>query len=700
MADMCELARVKGGVCLSSEYLGTDTKLTWRCSAGHVWEARPAKIKRGQWCRHCAGLAPKGLAFLATLAAKRGGECISNSYLGMDKAAEWRCANGHEWLARPSNVRSGTWCPFCAGKRQEMADMHALAQSRGGTCLSIDYLGQANKLEWQCKDGHRWRATPGSIKNGSWCPHCNVNYGEEICRAYFEEIFSKSFPKSRPSFLRTKLRGVLELDGYCEELALAFEHHGGQHYKRVAHFHRHQDDFRRQQYRDEKKQQLCRAAGVTVIEIPEVPRLTPLDQLPGVISSRLRAARIEVSRDPSEVKVDLNRVFDRSALEVLLHIARSRGGKLISTSYLGDKNPLEWICKEGHQWKAAPNGIKNGTWCPYCYGNVRTGIDEVRARALSKGIVLLSTEYLGTNRKLHWRCEKGHDWWAIPHKVLHETGCPRCAGKHTTIADMQSLAAQHDGSCTSREYLGSTVHLNWRCSAGHDFKMSPAIARKSREHWCPVCARLRVTEAQRQAGLRELSAVVTERGGRILNGRYENGNSRLDFECSHGHLWNAVAWSVKRRSWCPHCSSADHIERTRSARLGIDAMKSLAASRSGECLSDEYVNNSSSLRWRCSKGHMWLASPSNIKNGRWCPYCAGKAKKTLADMHALAKLRGLRFLSAHYIGDDKHHDWECGQGHRWSAKPSNIKQGRGCPTCARAGRWASRRQRQRRRLDT
>ena len=73
--------------------------------------------------------------------------------------------------------------------------MQALARSRGGACLSIDYLGQGDKLEWRCKDGHRWRATPASIKYGSWCPHCHINYGEEICRVYFEGYLREALSK-------------------------------------------------------------------------------------------------------------------------------------------------------------------------------------------------------------------------------------------------------------------------------------------------------------------------------------------------------------------------------------------------------------------------------------------------------------------------------------------------------------------------
>ena len=57
-------------------------------------------------------------------------------------------------------------------------------------------------------------------------------------------------------------------------------------------------------------------------------------------------------------------------------------------------------------------------------------------------------------------------------------------------------------------------------------------------------------------------------------------------------------------------------------------MKNVANYRNGECLSNVYINNNSPLRWRCSEGHEWNATPGNIKSGKWCPICA---KKNRAD---------------------------------------------------------------------
>ena len=53
------------------------------------------------------------LADMHATAAERGGECLSKRYGGPDVHLRWRCASGHTWMARPSYVRQGNWCPTC-----------------------------------------------------------------------------------------------------------------------------------------------------------------------------------------------------------------------------------------------------------------------------------------------------------------------------------------------------------------------------------------------------------------------------------------------------------------------------------------------------------------------------------------------------------------------------------------------------------
>jgi hypothetical protein len=61
-----------------------------------------------------------------------------------------------------------------------------------------------------------------------------------------------------------------------------------------------------------------------------------------------------------------------------------------------------------------------------------------------------------------------------------------------------------------------------------------------------------------------------------------------------------------------------------NVRLTIEEMQEIAKSKGGECLSEKYVNAHSKLEWKCSRGHIWSATPSNIKKAsgvQYVPIC-------------------------------------------------------------------------------
>ncbi len=53
--------------------------------------------------------------------------------------------------------------------------MQKIAESRGGKCLSSEYVTNTTKLKLKCKTGHEWIASPKQVKKGSWCPVCAKN---------------------------------------------------------------------------------------------------------------------------------------------------------------------------------------------------------------------------------------------------------------------------------------------------------------------------------------------------------------------------------------------------------------------------------------------------------------------------------------------------------------------------------------------
>jgi hypothetical protein len=112
--------------------------------------------------------------------------------------------------------------------------------------------------------------------------------GERASRAAAERIFGKSFIKVRPDFLRNVVTNHnLELDVYNEELKLAIEYSGRQHYEFVPFFHKNYEAFLNQKYRDEMKKNKCKDQGIQLIEIPYTVKLEDIESFIRIESKKL-----------------------------------------------------------------------------------------------------------------------------------------------------------------------------------------------------------------------------------------------------------------------------------------------------------------------------------------------------------------------------------------------------------------------------
>jgi hypothetical protein len=112
--------------------------------------------------------------------------------------------------------------------------------------------------------------------------------GERASRAAAERIFKKPFIKVRPDFLRNVVTNHnLELDVYNEELKLAIEYSGRQHYEFVPFFHKNYEAFLNQKYRDEMKKNKCKEQGIHLIEIPYTVKLEDIESFIRIESKKI-----------------------------------------------------------------------------------------------------------------------------------------------------------------------------------------------------------------------------------------------------------------------------------------------------------------------------------------------------------------------------------------------------------------------------
>lgn len=117
MSKIRAAALAKGGMCLAEDeaYRGVDARYRFRCKVGHEWVTKGNAILRGQWCTACHAESQRvGIEKMHAIARERGGSCLSTEYVNANTKLTWECHRGHVWDAIPMSVVKGHWCRSCA----------------------------------------------------------------------------------------------------------------------------------------------------------------------------------------------------------------------------------------------------------------------------------------------------------------------------------------------------------------------------------------------------------------------------------------------------------------------------------------------------------------------------------------------------------------------------------------------------------
>ena len=267
--EICiKYANTKNGKCLSIEYKNISKHMLWECNKGHQWNTAFAGMRSlNQWCPYCSGKYNNNLELCQKLANERGGKCLSTEYKNNKTYMLWECSKGHQWNSRLDWMKKdNSWCPYCSGNGPlSLNDCNQIANERGGKCLSTEYKNNKTYMLWECSKGHQWENNLDNIKNNNknWCPYCKSLRTEKLVRNIIEQLAQCKFIKCRPQWL-----DGLEMDGYNDEEKIAFEYNGIQHYKYTPYFHKSEDDFIKQQERDNRKYDILKSKLIDLIIIP------------------------------------------------------------------------------------------------------------------------------------------------------------------------------------------------------------------------------------------------------------------------------------------------------------------------------------------------------------------------------------------------------------------------------------------------
>ena len=590
-------------------YFGSNKKLWWRCKKGHEWQAPVYNRAKGVGCPYCSGnkiLA--GFNDLSTinpsLAAewnfqKNGSLKPTMVSIGSNKKVWWKCKKGHEWQATIVNRSKGTGCPFCSNQKV-MSGYNDLASqypeiaaewnySRNGK-LSPDAVtsGTERKVWWICRKGHEWESSVSSRTNmKSGCPICSL----ELHTSFPEQAILYYCSKVTTAKNRYTDFGK-EIDVYLPDYRIGIEYNG-------SYYHSNREEY------DNKKVLYLASRGVRIITISDSDKDVVLGD---VIQYRARST--EMSSLNWAISTLLLMIgIDTVSVDVV------RDSSDIYTQYLN----LE---KEGSIAALFPNLVLEWNY--------------EKNKSLTPEMVTP-----GSNKKVWWKCEEGHEWQAPIYNRAKGVGCPYCSGLKAVsgVNDIATLMPElleewnyfkNKGLLPSMVSVGSEKKAWWKCKMGHEWQA--AIANRVKGMGCPYCSGNKVL-----SGFNDLVTKYpkiaeewnTQRNGDLLPQMVTPGSGKkVWWKCEEGHEWQATITNRVKGKGCPYCSG-------RKAISGVNDLATINPKLAVEWNNEKNGNlkpsmvkpgSSKKVWWKCEEGREWQATIGSRSQGAGCPYCSGRRK--------------------------------------------------------------------------
>ena len=281
-------------------------------------------------------------------------------------------------------------------------------------------------------------------------------------------------------------------------------------------------------------------------------------------------------------------------------IARQWDDKKNTTLSIDDISPgsnkkVWWVCDKGHEYKSMiAKRTSRNQGCPYCSGrkaipgenDLATTHPEVVQEWGDKNSISPQEVKAGSNRKVWWKCDKGHEYQSSLNSHIKGVGCPYCSG-HKVLQGFNDLATTHPHLTSqwgennvvkpTEVSSGSGKKAWWKCSMGHQWEDS--VCHRTNGRGCPYCSGKKVSfDTSFAAYYPDYSKQWNIEKNELhpFQVSHQSGKKAW-FVCDNGHeYFSRIA--DRKRFGCPHCSHivsvgerevVDYI----SSLLGEDAVE-------------------------------------------------------------------------------------------------------------------------------
>lgn len=217
--------------CLSETYINSTIKLLFRCAEGHEYSTPWASFQQGSRCTICDNVRRANLRRFKIEDVKEetkkyavGYKCLSNEYNSVYQKLHFVCDVGHSFNMSWHHFKNLKHrCSICgiinnANKRRLPLSFIKKETERiafGYKCLSKNYIGNKQLLQFKCDKGHKFKMSWNNIQHGIRCPICarensrihdeealqNIQWYRAIVTRYTNENFIKYYYQINPDKL-------------------------------------------------------------------------------------------------------------------------------------------------------------------------------------------------------------------------------------------------------------------------------------------------------------------------------------------------------------------------------------------------------------------------------------------------------------------------------------------------------------------
>ena len=228
---------------------------------------------------------------------------------------------------------------------------------------------------------------------------------------------------------------------------------------------------------------------------------------------------IDVSKDRIKIlseytQAAISNSFALQSPDIAKEWNYERNGELRPDMYKTNSTQAKfwWKCKNGHEWQSTiAHRTSSNSNCPYCANRkLLKGFNDFQTTNKNQQLFVewnyyrnelddISPDSLmeGSQKKVWWKCSKGHEWKSTISERKRGTGCPICAGKKVLVGfnDLASICPEiakewnyeRNNDLTPHDVTScSNKNVWWRCEKGHEWRTM--ILTRSKGSGCPYCS--------------------------------------------------------------------------------------------------------------------------------------------------------------------------------------------------------------------